>query len=131
MKNVIGVFCILATLFFSEVNPSRIDGVVTDPSGAAVPGAEVTVTNLATDQNFKTTTDERGEWALPSMAAATYKIAVSKPGFKAGLAPGIEVNARVPATVNIKIQGRPATPTVEVGGGAGIVQAFSATAHTT
>src|SRR5260370_38106550 len=99
MKNVIGVFCILATLFFSQVNTSRIDGVVTDPSGAAVPGAEVTVTNLATDQNFKTTTDERGEWALPSMAAATYKIAVSKPGFKAGRASRSGDNGGGAATV--------------------------------
>src|SRR6266851_2378168 len=104
MKKLMAMACFVASLVFSQVNTSRIDGIVTDPSGAAVPGAEVMVTNIATDQIFKTTTAEHGEWALPSMAAAKYKIAVSKPGFKAGLAPGIEVNAGVPATVNIKLE---------------------------
>ena len=131
MKDLIGVFCIFATLLCSQGNTSHIDGVVTDPSGAAVPGAEITVTNLATDQTFKTTTDEHGEWALPSMAAATYKIAVSKPGFKAGLAPGIEVNAGVPATVNIKLEVGAANETVEVVGGAEVVQTSSAAVSST
>src|SRR5436305_6965314 len=98
MKKLIVAVCFLATLLFSQVSTSRIDGVVTDPSGAAVPGAEVTVTNLATDQSIKTTTLENGEWALPSMPAAKYKIAVTKPGFKAGVAANIEVNAGVPAS---------------------------------
>jgi hypothetical protein len=123
--------CFLAGLGFSQVNTSRIEGTVSDPSGAAVPGAEVTVTNLATDQIFKTTTADHGEWALPSMAAATYKIAVIKPGFKAGLAPGVEVNAGVPATVNIKLEVGAATETVEVVGGAEVVQTSSAAVSST
>ena len=69
MKKLMVAFCLFGALLYSQGNTSRMDGVVTDPSGAAVPGAEVTVTNLATDQNFKTTTDDHGEWALPSMAA--------------------------------------------------------------
>src|ERR1035437_9320210 len=93
MKKLTAMALFFASLGFSQVNTSRLDGVVTDPTGAAVPGAEVTVTNLATDQSFKTTTAEDGGWALPSMAAAKYKIAVSKSGFRVGLTSGIEVSA--------------------------------------
>ena len=60
------------------------------------------------------------------MAAATYQITVSKPGFKAGLVAGVEVNAGVPGTVNVKLEIGAATETVEVVGGAEIVQTSSA-----
>src|ERR1039457_4854113 len=131
MKKLAVMASFFASLVFSQVSSSRLDGAVTDPSGAAVPGAEVTVTNLATDQIFRTTTDEHGEWALPSMAAATYKIAASKSGFRVGLILGIEVNAGVPATVNIKLEVGAATETVEVIGGTDIVQTSSAAVSST
>ena len=41
--------CLCATLAFSQESNGRIDGTVTDPAGAAVPAAQVTVTFLATD----------------------------------------------------------------------------------
>src|SRR6516225_6600628 len=131
MKKLLLAVCISAALLFSQVSTSRMDGVVTDPSGAAVPGAEVTVTNIATDQILKTTTTDNGEWALPSMAAGKYKIAVAKPGFKSGLAASVEVNAGVPATVNMKLEVGAATETVEVVGGAEIVQTSSAAVSST
>ena len=131
MKKLTVMALFFASLGFSQVNTSRLDGVVTDPTGAAVPGAEVTVTNLATDQSFKTTTAEDGGWAVPSMAAAKYKIAVSKSGFRVGLTSGIEVSAGVPATVNIKLEVGASTETVEVVGGAEIVQTSSAAVSST
>src|SRR3954452_5844377 len=99
---VVALFC--AGAVFSQVNTSRIDGVVTDPAGAAVPAAEITVINLATGQTVKTTTSDHGDWALPSMAAAEYKVTVAKPGFKSGLVPSVPVSAGVPATINIKLE---------------------------
>src|SRR5215472_9558092 len=126
MKKLFLLLGISAGLAFTQGTTAVLDGNVTDPAGAAVPGAEVTVTNLATDRAFKATTNERGEWGLPSMAAATYKIVVSKPGFKMGVVPSVEMNAGVPATVNIKLEIGAATETVEVSSGAEIVQTTSA-----
>uniref|UniRef100_Q01S00 TonB-dependent transporter Oar-like beta-barrel domain-containing protein n=1 Tax=Solibacter usitatus (strain Ellin6076) TaxID=234267 RepID=Q01S00_SOLUE len=131
MKKLLLAACISAALLFSQVSTSRMDGVITDPSGAAVPGAEVTVTNVATDQILKTTTTDNGEWVLPSMPAGKYKIKVAKPGFKSGLAASVEVNAGVPATVNMKLEVGAATETVEVVGGAEIVQTSSAAVSST
>src|SRR5215467_2284952 len=131
MKKLMALVCLATSLVFPQGNTSRLDGTVVDPTGAAIPGAEVTVTNLATDQGFKATTNERGEWALPSMAAALYKVVVTKNGFKSGIAPSVEVNAGVPATVNIKLEIGSASESVEVVGGAEIVQATSAAVSST
>jgi hypothetical protein len=108
-----------------------MNGQVTDPTGAAVPGAEITVTKLATDQVFKASTNERGEWALSSMGAAKYKLVISKPGFKVGVVPEVEMNAGVPATVNFKLEVGAATETVEVAAGAELLQTTSAAVSST
>ena len=130
MKKVLALLCLLASVVYSQAS-GRIDGSVVDPTGAAIPGSEVSVTNVATGQGFKVTTNERGEWTLPSMAAAEYKVSASKPGFKSGIIPSVVVSAGVPATVNIKLEIGQATETVEVVGGAEIVQATSATVSST
>jgi Carboxypeptidase regulatory-like domain len=130
MRRVWLLLC-MAACVFAQGNTSRIDGTVTDPAGAAVPGADVTVTNIATEQAFKITTNERGEWTLASMAAAEYKVFVTKSGFKSGSVPSVVVNAGVPATVVVKLEIGSATETVEVVGGAEIVQAASATVSNT
>jgi hypothetical protein len=130
MKRLLALLCLAGTLAFPQA-AGRIDGTVTDPTGAAVPGAEIAVNNVATAQIFKATTNEQGVWALPSMAAGEYKVVVSKPGFKSGIVPSVTVNAGVPALVNVKLEIGAATETVEVVGGAEIVQATSATVSST
>jgi hypothetical protein len=130
MKKLLAASCIFAAFLFSQ-NTSRLDGMVTDPAGAAVPGAEVSVINASTGQTIKTTTTDRGEWAVPTIPAATYRITVSKPGFKAGLVAGVELNAGVPGTVNVKLEIGQATETVEVVGGAEVVQTSSAAVSST
>src|SRR5262245_55500976 len=67
MKKLAAFVWLAASFVFAQGNTSRLDGTVVDPTGAAIPGAEVVVTNIATDQGFKAATNERGEWTLPSM----------------------------------------------------------------
>ena len=131
MTKLAAALLLCASALFSQGNTASLEGTVTDPTGAAIPGAEVTVTNLATDQAFKTLTNDRGEWVLPSMAAAQYKVTVSKQGFKMGVAPSVMLSAGVPASVNLKLEIGSSTETVEVVGGAEIVQATSAAISST
>src|SRR5262245_16570747 len=131
MKKLLLLLACCAGLAFSQGTTALLSGTVIDPTGAAVPGASVSVTNLATDQAFKATTNERGEWALPSMAAAKYKVVITKPGFKAGVAPDVEMSAGVPATVNVKLEIGAATETVEVAAGAELLQTTSAAVSST
>jgi len=116
---------------FAQGNTASISGTVTDPTGASVPAAEVTITNTATGQLVKTTTTDKGEFAATSLPAAVYRISVTKTGFRVASLESIEVNAGVPATVNVKLEVGQANEVVEVAAGAEIVQTQSASVSST
>ena len=59
-----------------------ISGPVTDSSGAAVPGATVTVTNTATSGTRNTTTNAEGLYTFPSLPPGIYELKVELQGFK-------------------------------------------------
>src|ERR1051326_4892388 len=120
-----------ACLAFSQGNTSLMNGQVSDPAGAAVPAAQVTVLNVETKSVVSTTTNERGEFALPSMPSGRYELTVSHPGFKTAKKTGVEMAAGVDATVNVKLEIGQATETVTVEAGAEIVQATTAELSTT
>ena len=61
---------------------SSIVGEVTDQSGAAVPGASVTVTNLGTGAQRRTTTSSAGDYSVPNLSPGTYEIRIEKEGFQ-------------------------------------------------
>ena len=111
---------------FPQGNTTLLSGTITDPGGALVPGAEVTVTNIETKLVVKTTTTERGVYALPSMPSGAYEVAVHKAGFKTGRKSGVAIAAGVNATANIQLEIGAASETVTVSAGAEIVQGTSA-----
>jgi protocatechuate 3,4-dioxygenase beta subunit len=78
------VLCFLLSLgvALSQGNTGLLSGVVTDPTGSAVPGADVSVTNVDTGQIVRTTSNEKGEYSFPSMPPGNYRVSVSKAGFK-------------------------------------------------
>jgi hypothetical protein len=115
---------ICATLAFGQTG--HIDGTVTDPTGAAVPGAEITVTAVATHLVSKTTTNEKGEWTVAQLEGATYQVTVSKPGFKVANFSNVQLAAGSSEVVLTKLEVGQATETVTVTGGAEIVDATSA-----
>jgi Carboxypeptidase regulatory-like domain len=131
MKKLSFLLAIFASFAFAQGNTALMNGQVTDPAGAAVPGAQVSVTNVDTKAIVNTTTNERGEYALPSMPSGRYEISVSHPGFKSAKKAGIEMAAGVDATVNVKLEIGQATETVTVEAGAEIVQATTAELSTT
>jgi hypothetical protein len=126
------LFLASALAGFSQVTTTaRMDGTVTDPSGAAVPGAKVDVVQTATGQTLHATTDEKGYWALPSLQTGSYQVTVSHEGFKSATNQNVVIDAGVPATVNITLTVGATTETVEVTAGAEIVQTDSSTVSST
>jgi Carboxypeptidase regulatory-like domain len=125
MKKLLAALILCASLAFTQ-GISRIDGTVTDPSGAAVPGAEITVTSSASGQTFKTTSDEKGQWSILQLDAGIFRVSVAKPGFKVASAANVQVTAGEPTSVPIKLEVGQATETVTVQSGAEVVQAASA-----
>src|SRR5687768_12537112 len=72
----------------AQVLYGSIVGNVRDPSGAAVPGALVTITSKETNQVRTTTTNEEGGYNLANVQSGTYEVKVTKEGFR----PTIEGN---------------------------------------
>src|SRR5246127_1887580 len=59
-----------------------IAGTVTDPSGAAIPNAKVTVTNTTNGQVKSATSGNAGEFRVSLLSPGTYKVSITAPGFQ-------------------------------------------------
>jgi hypothetical protein len=71
---------------------ATIVGTVTDPTGAAVPSAKVTVTNAGTGLARSTTTNETGNYAAPQLTIGKYNVKVEAPGFRTYELTGVTLN---------------------------------------
>ena len=71
----------LASCAVLSAQNSGIQGVISDPTGAAVPDVAVTITNAATGIVTTARTNESGFYSAPFLPTATYKVAAEKAGF--------------------------------------------------
>jgi hypothetical protein len=91
-----------------------IVGNVSDPSGAAIPGATVTVTEKQTDFERQVTTDSAGGYSLPTIPAGTYSIKVSKSGFKTFERKDVPATVNTISRIDVTLEVGAVTQTVEV-----------------
>ena len=73
---------VASTAAVSQVDRGAIVGIVTDPTGARVSGAQVTIISLSTDQPINVTTDEDGNYTAKLLKIGTYSVSATKPGFQ-------------------------------------------------
>jgi hypothetical protein len=71
---------------------ARIRGVVSDPSDAVIPGAQVTATNVATGVKFETVSGQDGGYLFPQLPIGQYKVSATMPGFQGFSATGIDLH---------------------------------------
>ena len=91
-----------------------IAGTVTDPSGAVVPNANVTVTNEATSVSVNTTTSSAGTYAFRGLNPGKYKVIVEAQGFKQSVQQGVNVEVSTTATIDVQVTTGTASETVQV-----------------
>ena len=89
---------------FGQGTTSRVTGIISDSSGAAIAGASVTLTNESTGVSLTATTNDGGAYTFDLIQAGTYRISVEKQGFKKFVSSGNTVNVNVPATINLKLE---------------------------
>src|SRR5215469_8514482 len=95
---------------------TSIQGTVTDPSGAVVPDATVTLINNETNQSFQATSSSAGVFAFNALLPSTYTITVEKAGFQKQVLDHVQVIAEQANAVNVQLQVGDATQTVTVAG---------------
>jgi hypothetical protein len=93
----------MAGMAFAQKDMGSILGTVKDSSGAMVPGAKVTITDVDRGTSFETTTNMSGEYAANPLRIGRYNISVEKQGFRKQVVGPVEVNVQSRAEVNISL----------------------------
>jgi hypothetical protein len=88
---------------YAQDSRGSITGQVTDPSGAAVASAPVTVTNTDNGAVANVTTTGQGFYTAPSLMPGPYSVTVKVQGFKEFVRSGIQLETQQNATINIKL----------------------------
>ena len=103
----------------------EITGTVTDSSGAIVAGASVTVTNTATRVERRVETNDVGNYSVPFLNPGSYDITAQVAGFKVATRFGLILQVGDVARVNFTMEVGAVTETVQVAGGAVLLQTES------
>ena len=93
---------------------AQISGTVKDPSGAVLPGVEITVTQTDTGIARNAVTNETGSYVLPNLAVGPYKLEAALPGFRTILQTGIVLQFGANPEVNISLEVGQVSETIEV-----------------
>ncbi len=104
---------------------AAINGVVTDPSGAAISGAKVTAKDLDRGTVFPATANSDGAYTLPRLPIGRYEIRVEGKGFQSAVKPDVVLQLNQVAKVDFQLQVGDINQTVEVTSAAPILQTES------
>src|SRR5215813_10036075 len=93
MKSLAVLACLSVCSLFGQTF-GEITGRVTDPSGAAVPASNITLTNVNTNAVRTTQTTDAGDYTFPSIAPGTYRLRTERAGFKAAATDAFDVQVQ-------------------------------------
>jgi hypothetical protein len=123
--------CLLPAALAAQAVTGTILGTITDTSGAAVPGATVTLTNINTGFTRTVVTDGNGEYTVPSLPTGKYKLAAELPGFKTASVSEIELGVDQHVRLNAKLEVGTVSETVTVAAASPLVQTSTSELGTT
>ena len=121
----LALFC--ASLSEAQLTRGTIAGTVTDQSGAAVPGAAITITHVDTGIARQAETGATGRYEAPNLPAGTYEVSARLTGFQTSIRAGIELSIGRTAVVDVILQVGEVTQAVTVTGEAAFVETTTAT----
>jgi hypothetical protein len=124
-------FLMFALTAVGQVQNGQFTGTVTDQTGAAIPNAKVTVTNLGTNLTSTVTTNQSGVYMVRELPIGSYKISAEAPGFRTKVDSNVPANAGVISHVDFKMEVGQATQVVEVSGEAPTIQVDDSRLSTT
>jgi hypothetical protein len=110
---IIGCF-LIATPLFAQFETAEVLGTVRDPTGGAIPKANVTLANLDTGIQAKTTTDENGNYDFFDVKVGRYSVLVEHTGFSKSTTTDVSVNVGDRRRVDVALQVGTITESVEV-----------------
>jgi hypothetical protein len=92
----------------------RIEGKITDPKGAAIPSATVTVTNQVTKQDYTAVSDSQGRYKVEGLPPGAYSVRVAVKGFAEARQEDVRVEDNATATIDLSLEIAPVQAQVKV-----------------
>jgi hypothetical protein len=111
---------------WSQGSLGGLTGVISDPTGAAVPGAVLKITNLETSSELIIRSGSEGTYSASSLAPGRYRLTANAPGFKTLTQEPVIVSTATVSTVNISMAVGDVNESVTVTGGGAELQTASA-----
>jgi hypothetical protein len=105
---------------------ATLTGQVTDPSGAPVAGAQISVTNTGTGYEYKAASNEIGQYNIASLVEGVYLLKAAAPGFQEHVVQDIRLAARDIRRIDVPLSLTQVTTAVEVSAGATLVETDTA-----
>ncbi|OLB38856.1 MAG: hypothetical protein AUH11_05710 [Acidobacteria bacterium 13_2_20CM_57_17] len=128
---ILGLALVLSMPMAAQRITGTLRGQVLDPSGAAVPDAQVTATNQETGVSVKITATSAGTYSFPSLIPGLYKVEVEAKGFKSFVKTDVNVVANQDNVADAHVDLGVATEVVEVSGGSVAIQTTSSELNNT
>jgi hypothetical protein len=122
----VAFFSFLAASALEAQGTATILGTVTDPSGASVSGAQVTVVNIATQFTRTVDTNDSGEYVASALPTGAYSVTVAKSGFQKLERSGLELTTAARLQVDLQLSVGNQTQTVSVTASTPLLQSQSA-----
>ena len=124
---IVGLIALPTCLVFAQLPTGTILGVVKDSSGAVIPGASVTITNIDTSLTRTGASTEDGSYRFPALPVGHYRLDVMKEGFSALSRTGITLEVGQEATIELILEVGSPGQTVTVAEEAPLVQTSNST----
>jgi hypothetical protein len=127
---LVGIILICSATSYAQVTTADVVGTVTDNTGAVLPNAKVTVTNLGTNISRTVTTDSSGEYVVNLLPIGQYSVRIEASGFKGYTATNLTLVAGDRTRVDAKMEVGATTETVNVTAEANVLQTDNSTVGT-
>ena len=116
----------LAGMLLAQGDRGSITGAVTDAGGARIPAVRITATQRETNAQFKATTNESGEFVLPSLPIGAYRVVIESEGFKSTARDNVRLESGSTVRLDTQLELGSVQQSIEIQGQSSQLQTDSA-----
>ncbi|HNY40280.1 MAG TPA: carboxypeptidase regulatory-like domain-containing protein [Bryobacteraceae bacterium] len=114
LRNLAAIVLLSGLMLHAQYDTATVLGTVTDPSGAAVPNAKITLLNVQTGVSVRMNTDENGSYQFLNQRIGSYKVTAEAGGFKQAASVDFTLTVNARQRVNMTLQVGEITESVTV-----------------
>ncbi|MGH9405312.1 MAG: carboxypeptidase regulatory-like domain-containing protein [Terriglobia bacterium] len=127
---VLLIFWITPLVALGQLSTASLTGVISDPSGAVIPGVQVTAMNVETNTGTQSVTDVHGRYTFLNLQTGRYTVTARFKGFKTTIRLNVALTVNQSANLNFRMQPGAVTQVVNVSAQAPLLNATNATIGT-